>query len=180
MGKGLYLWACHYRTLTIKFTFALGDFVFFCRWIVNDFPQAGVEGAMIRFLMMGIGFGIILTKSEAASWFRIQNMFLFKEAHMYLLMASAVTVGALGIFILKKTQLKSVSGQPIHFGKKALHKGLVPGGVMFGAGWALTGARPGPIFVQMGTGAFAAIITFLGALFGVWIYGFFASTLESK
>ena len=98
------------------------------------------------YTMLGIAFGIILTKSEVISWFRIRKMFLFEEAHMYLIIGSAVVVGAVSITLLKRFSL------------------------LFGIGWAITGACPGPIFAQIGTGALPAIVTLTGALLGSYVY----------
>lgn len=122
------------------------------------------------FLIFGVLFGIVLTKSEVISWFRIQKMFLFEEPHMYLIIGSAVAVGAISIIILKKLGVKSLSKEELNLQGKPYTKGFLIGGVMFGIGWAITGACPGPIFAQIGTGAWPALSTFAGAVLGAYIY----------
>lgn len=125
----------------------------------------------IKFLIYGIGFGIILTKAEIISWFRIQEMFRFQSFHMYGIIGSAIVVGAISILLLKKFNVKDSNGEEIVFLKKPLNKGVIIGGILFGLGWALTGACPGPIFALIGSGYSVFIITMIFALFGVWIYG---------
>lgn len=122
------------------------------------------------YTLLGIAFGIILTKSEVISWFRIRKMFLFEEAHMYLIIGSAVVVGALSIALLKKFNIKSLNNEKINYEGKTYRKGFIYGGLLFGVGWAITGACPGPIFAQIGSGALPAIITLSGALSGSYIY----------
>lgn len=130
-------------------------------------------------IILGITFGFILTKSEVISWFRIQKMFRFEEPYMYLIIGTAVLVGALSVFLLKQFGLKSVSKESLDFSGKTLNKGTVIGGIMFGIGWAITGACPGPIFAQIGTGEYAAISTLAGAVFGSWSYNLVKSELPS-
>ncbi len=125
----------------------------------------------IKFLIYGIWFGIILTKAEIISWFRIQEMFRFQSFHMYGVIGSAIVVGALSILLLKKFNVKDSNGEEIVFLKKPYNKGFIIGGILFGLGWALTGACPGPIFALIGSGYSVFIITMIFALFGVWIYG---------
>lgn len=125
----------------------------------------------IKFLIYGIWFGIILTKAEIISWFRIQEMFRFQSFHMYGVIGSAIVVGALSILLLKKFNIKDSNGEEIVFLKKPYNKGFIIGGILFGLGWALTGACPGPIFALIGSGYSVFIITMIFALFGVWIYG---------
>ncbi len=124
----------------------------------------------------GVLFGIILTKSEVVSWFRIEKMFRFQEAHMYLVIASAIAVGAFSVAILKKLQLRSLQREKLNFAGKTETKGFVIGGFLFGIGWAITGACPGPIFSQIGAGVWPALVTLSGALCGVYLY----STVRSK
>jgi uncharacterized membrane protein YedE/YeeE len=121
-------------------------------------------------ILYGIAFGIVLTKSEVVSWFRIQNMFLFKEPHMYLIIGSAVLVGAFSIQVMKRFQVKTVQGEEIRYTGKPFNKGFIIGGVIFGLGWAITGACPGPIFAQIGAGEYPAIVTLAGALAGAFLY----------
>lgn len=121
-------------------------------------------------LFVGIYFGIILVKSEVVSWFRINKMFQFQEAHMYLIIASAVVVGAISLFLLKRLNAKTIFGDEILPEAKPFQKGVVIGGTLFGIGWAITGACPGPIYAQIGSGNLLAIVTFLGALGGMFLY----------
>ena len=122
------------------------------------------------FIIFGTLFGIILTKSEVISWFRIHKMFLFEEPYMYLIIGSAVVVGIISVFILKKLHIKSINNEEIDFSGKEYNKGFIIGGIIFGIGWAITGACPGPIFAQIGAGEYPAIFTFLGAVAGAYLY----------
>lgn len=131
----------------------------------------------IKFLIFGIVFGIVLTKAEVISWFRIQEMFRFQSFHMYGIIGSAVVVGMLSILLLKKLNIKDFKGKDIIFLKKPFNKGFVIGGILFGLGWALTGACPGPIFALIGNGYSIFVVTMIFALFGAWIYGFFQEKL---
>ena len=121
-------------------------------------------------LLLGTFFGIVLVKSEVASWFRIQKMFHFQEAHMYLVIGSAVVVGALSIALIRALNAYVISGESISFQGKDFHKGTAIGGALFGLGWALTGACPGPIYAQIGSGEYLALITFVGAFIGAYGY----------
>ena len=125
----------------------------------------------IKFVVYGIVFGIILTKAEVISWFRIQEMFRFQSFHMYGIIGSAVIVGAASIMLVKKLKLKSVNGEDIIFPTKPYNKGILIGGAMFGLGWALTGACPGPIFAIIGNGYSVFAVTLIFALLGAWTYG---------
>jgi uncharacterized membrane protein YedE/YeeE len=121
-------------------------------------------------LLMGVYLGILFVKSEVASWERIHNMFLFKEAHMYLIICLAIGVAMLSMLLIKKLDIKSVDGKPIKYEPKPYHTGVIIGGMLFGAGWAITGACPGPIYAQIGAGAWMALFTFVGAMFGMFTY----------
>jgi len=125
----------------------------------------------VRFVIVGIFFGIILVKSEVISWFRIQEMFRFQSFRMYGIMGSAVLVGIVSILLIKKFKLKSIDGESIDLPRKLFNKGQVYGGLMFGLGWAVTGACPGPLFAQIGAGATVVLITLLSAVAGTWVYG---------
>ena len=132
----------------------------------------------VGYLLIGIFFGIVMYKSEAASWFRIYEMFQFQSFHMYGIMGSAVLLGALGIQVIKKNNLKSFFGEPIKFTPK--EKGVtryIVGGLIFGLGWALAGACPGPIYTLIGAGYVPIIVVFIGALLGTFIYGVFRKKL---
>lgn len=122
------------------------------------------------YMVLGIVFGIILTKSEVISWFRIHDMFLFKEAHMYLIIGSAILTGAISVFVLKKLSATKLITKELNLKGKDEHKGTIIGGVVFGIGWAITGACPGPIFAQIGAGEYAAFATLVGAVAGTAIY----------
>lgn len=128
-------------------------------------------------LLIGLGFGIVLVKSEVISWFRIQAMFRFQEAHMYLIIGSAVVVGVISLLIIKRFEMKTVSGEAITIREKPFNKGVILGGIIFGMGWAITGACPGPIYAQIGSGAYMAIVTFVSALLGAYLYAFFQPKL---
>lgn len=121
-------------------------------------------------LPLGIFFGIVLVKSEVSSWYRIQAMFRFEEAHMYLIMGSAVAVGAISILLIKALHLGDVSGQPAALKGKPFTWGIVIGGSVFGMGWAVTGACPGPVYAQIGSGEVMALLTFVGVVVGVLLY----------
>ncbi len=127
---------------------------------------------LIKFLLLGIFFGIVMTKSEVVSWFRIQEMFRFQAFHMYGVIGTAVVLGAIIVFLIKKTKLKNNEGHPIEFHDKAfsIYRYLF-GGIIFGLGWALTGACPGPIFVLIGNGYVVFILVALSAILGTFTYG---------
>ena len=125
----------------------------------------------LKYIIYGTLFGIILTKAEVISWFRIQEMFRFQSFHMYGIIGSAVVVGAISILLIKKFKVKSLNGEDIQFPAKPYNKGFVLGGALFGLGWALTGACPGPIFAIIGNGYSVFIITLIFALMGAWVYG---------
>jgi uncharacterized protein len=127
----------------------------------------------IKYVVIGLFFGIIFIKAEIISWFRIQEMFRFKSFHMYGVIGSAVIVGMISIFLLKKLKVKTIYGEKIQFVTKEFNQGQIYGGILFGLGWALTGACPGPLFAQIGTGITVTIVTLLSAIFGTWVYGYF-------
>lgn len=121
-------------------------------------------------LLIGIVFGITLVKGQLASWFQINQMFRFESPYMYLVIVSAVFVGALSYILIRTLGLKSADGTPIRAAKRPYQKGLIFGGAIFGMGWAITGACPGPIYAQIGAGTLPAIITFAGAIVGMYLY----------
>jgi len=127
---------------------------------------------LLKFLLLGIFFGIIMTKSEVISWFRIQEMFRFQAFHMYGVIGTAVILGVIVVALIKKIKLKSTEGNPIEFHDKAfsIYRYLF-GGIIFGLGWALTGACPGPIFVLIGNGYVVFILIALSAIAGTFTYG---------
>ncbi len=140
--------------------------------------RPGISGlGLVMSLVMGVYFGIVLTKSEVVRWQRVHDMFLFKEAHMYLIIGVGVVVAMISMLVIKRFQAKTVEGQPIVYEPKPFHKGVVIGGILFGAGWAITGACPGPIYAQIGSGAWMAIVTLSGAITGMFAYANLKSRL---
>ncbi|MEK6783134.1 MAG: DUF6691 family protein [Bacteroidota bacterium] len=124
----------------------------------------------IKFILAGIFFGIVLTKGEAISWYRMQEMFHFQSFHMFGIFMTAIPVGALSIMVLRKLNIKTTEGDSISIPDKTFHKGIIFGSLIFGFGWALTGACPGPIYAQLGSGVLVTIVTLASALFGTWTY----------
>lgn len=131
----------------------------------------------LKYAFVGVLFGIVFVKAEIISWFRIQEMFRLQSFHMYGVIGSAVVVGMLSVFLIKKFNIKTIYGEPIEFAKKSFSKGHIYGGVLFGLGWAITGACPGPLFAQIGTGATVIVVTLFSAIAGTWIYGKFREKL---
>lgn len=132
----------------------------------------------IKFLLLGIVFGIVMTKSEAVSWFRIQEMFRFQAFHMYGIIGTAVTLGVAGVALIKKFKIRDYHGNPIEFypKEKSVTRYLL-GGSIFGLGWALSGACPGPMIVNIGYGYWAMGIVFLFAIAGTYLYGLLRAKL---
>ncbi|MBL7721716.1 MAG: YeeE/YedE family protein [Chitinophagaceae bacterium] len=122
-------------------------------------------------------FGIILIKAEVISWFRIQEMFRLQSFHMFGVIGSAVAVGIISVLLIKKLKIKTIYGEPIEFVDKKFNKGNIYGALIFGFGWAITGACPGPLFAQIGTGALVIIVTLFSAIIGTWVYGKFRDKL---
>ncbi len=131
----------------------------------------------IKYLASGILFGIILVKAEIISWFRIQEMFRLQSFHMYGVIGSAVVVGIISVWIIKQLKIKTIDGESIEFSNKSFNKGQIYGGLLFGIGWAITGACPGPIFAQIGTGASVVVVTLISAIAGTWTYGLLRNKL---
>lgn len=126
---------------------------------------------VVIFLLLGIYFGIVLTKAQVISWIRIQEMFHFQSFHMYGVIGSAIITGAIGVQLLKLRNQQSITKQSITIRKVDFQKGQIFGGLIFGLGWALTGACPGPIFAIIGTGYSVFIVILVSALAGTWVYG---------
>lgn len=124
----------------------------------------------IRVLLLGIFFGIVLVKGQVISWFRINQMFRFADPYMYLVIGSAIVVGIVSVLIIRRFNAHTIDGEPILISAKSMNKGTVLGGIIFGLGWAITGACPGPIYAQIGSGTYLAIITFIAAISGAYIY----------
>lgn len=131
----------------------------------------------LKYLVIGVLFGIVFIKAEVISWFRVQEMFRLQSFHMYGVIGSAIVVAAAGIFIIKRFNIKTIYGEKVEFHPKSFNKGQVFGGLLFGLGWAMTGACPGPLFAQIGTGATVIIISLLSAVAGTWVYGFLREKL---
>ena len=131
----------------------------------------------VKYALIGIFFGITFVKAEIISWFRIQEMFRFDSFHMYGVIGTAVFVGMLSVFIIKRGKLKTFDGKEIQIENKKFNKGQIIGGLLFGFGWALTGACPGPLYAQIGAGFTVISITFLFAIFGTWTYGYLKDKL---
>ena len=130
-----------------------------------------------KYLFAGIMFGIILVKAQVISWFRIQEMFRLQSFHMYGVIGSAVVTGAISVLIIKRFKVKTIYGEEIKFYPKQFSKGQIIGGLLFGFGWALTGACPGPLFAQIGTGATVIVVSLLSAVAGTWVYGLLSKNL---
>lgn len=129
---------------------------------------------MILYVLLGVGFGIALTQAEAISWFRIQEMFRFQAFHMYGIIGSALAVAAGSLALIKRLRIKTLHGDPIRIPPKTLGRGYRYwiGGTIFGTGWALTGACPGPLFALVGAGVSVMSVAVLSALLGTWAYGY--------
>lgn len=132
----------------------------------------------LKFLLVGIVFGIVMTKSEAVSWFRIQEMFRFQAFHMYGIIGTAVILGVTGVALIKKFRIRDFHGNPINFHpkEKSVTRYLA-GGIIFGLGWALSGACPGPMVVNIGYGYLSMAIVFFFALVGTYLYGYYKEKL---
>jgi len=126
----------------------------------------------LKFILTGIFFGIVMTKSEAISWYRIQEMFRFQSFHMFGIIGTAVAIGIIGVYLIKKYKLKDIEGQLIVIPTKDKGwKRALFGGIIFGLGWALTGACPGPMFINVGAGYLVMLLVIFGAVLGTYIYG---------
>ncbi|PSL03765.1 DUF6691 family protein [Cecembia rubra] len=135
--------------------------------------------SLLKYLIIGILFGIVFVKAEIISWFRIQEMFRLQSFFMYGVIGSAVIVGMISVQLIKRLNIKSISGEKINIPKKEFRKGQIIGGLIFGLGWALTGACPGPLFAQIGSGFTVIVVTLLSAIAGTWVYGKFADKLPN-
>jgi uncharacterized membrane protein YedE/YeeE len=143
----------------------------------DPLPRTRPWWHQLKYLLAGTAFGVVLVKSEVVSWFRIQEMFRLQSFHLFGIMGSAIAVGMLSVWLIRKFNVKTLDGEPIVLGKKSFHRGQVYGGLLFGCGWAMTGACPGPLFAQIGAGAAVVTVTLLGALVGTWVYGFLRDRL---
>lgn len=125
----------------------------------------------IKYLVAGLVLGIVFTKAEVISWLRIQEMFRLQSFHMYGIIGSAIVVGMISVWLIRKFNIKTIDGEPITFTPKQFNKGQIYGGLIFGLGWGLTGACPGPLFAQIGTGATVVSVVLASAIAGTWVYG---------
>ncbi|RAJ79175.1 hypothetical protein CLV59_106236 [Chitinophaga dinghuensis] len=125
----------------------------------------------MKYLLAGIYFGIVLVKSQVISWFRIQEMFQLTSFHMYGVIGTAVITGMIAVQLIRRFGIKTFEGAPISIEPKQFDKGQIFGGIIFGLGWAITGACPGPLFAQIGSGFTVVLITLLSAIAGTWVYG---------
>lgn len=133
---------------------------------------------LVKYILVGFIFGVVLTKAEAVSWYRIYEMFQFQSFHMYGIIGVAIVTGLIGIKLIKRKQLKDIDGNPIYIQDK--EKGNTRywiGGILFGLGWAMVGACPGPIFILLGSGFLSVGLILLGAVFGTFLYGLFKDKL---
>jgi uncharacterized membrane protein YedE/YeeE len=144
---------------------------------VNESEQKESFWSNLKYLIVGILFGIVFVKAEIISWFRIQEMFRLQSFHMYGIIGSAVMVGAISVFLIKKFKIKTLGGEEIKIEPKTFNKGQIYGGLMFGIGWAMTGACPGPLYAQIGYGASVVVVVLLSAILGTWVYGKFRDKL---
>ena len=128
-------------------------------------------------LLMGIYFGTVLIKSQVISWYQINDMFLFKSAYMYLVIASAIGVGLVSVALIRYWEARTVEGEVIVIKQRPFQPGVIIGGTVFGMGWAITGACPGPIYAHLGAGNLLMLITFIGALTGMYLYALFQPRL---
>ncbi len=140
--------------------------------------QAGEKkDGLLKYLIVGVLFGVIFVKAEIISWFRIQEMFRLQSFFMYGVIGSAILVGIISIQLIKRFNIKTISGEKIAIGNKEFRKGQVIGGFVFGLGWAITGACPGPLFAQIGSGFTVVFVTLLSATAGTWVYGKYSDKL---
>jgi len=132
----------------------------------------------IKFFLVGILFGIVMSKAEIISWYRIYEMFKFQSFHMYGIIGSAVVLGMISMFLFRKKMVKTFEGNEIHVPAKkiGLSRNLL-GGILFGLGWALAGACPGPMFVLVGKGVVSILVVIFGATLGAFLYGYFKEKL---
>src|SRR4051812_21900471 len=168
---------CNFHRLSLPVALWLAAFslpIFYFRCYLICFKMGTNQESFIqnfKYLIVGTVFGIVFVKAEIISWFRIQEMFRLQSFHMYGVIGSAVMVAMLSVWLLKKWNVKSISGEAITLQPKNFQKGQIYGGLIFGLGWALTGACPGPIYAQIGTGVTVVLVTLLSAIAGTWVYG---------
>ena len=126
---------------------------------------------LLKYFILGVFFGIVLIKAEVISWFRIQEMFRFQSFHMYGIIGCALVVGIISYALIRKFNVRSIDGQEIKITPRPFNKGTVIGGLIFGFGWALAGACPGPLYALAGSGIAAFVVVVLSAIAGTFVYG---------
>jgi len=131
----------------------------------------------LKYTLVGLVFGILFVKAEIISWYRIQEMFRLQSFHMYGIIGSAVITAMVSVALIRRFGLRTVYGEPVRIQPKTFSRGQIYGGLLFGCGWAMTGACPGPLFTQIGSGAPAMVVTLFFALAGTWLYGYFRERL---
>lgn len=144
--------------------------------LTHDKSTSGISmklGEGLIYLILGVLFGVILTKSEVISWFRIQEMFRFQSFHMYGIIGSAILVSAISLALIRRFNIKTLGGEAIALVDKPFDKGINQwaGGIIFGLGWALTGACPGPLYALIGNGITVIAVPLIAAMVGAWTYG---------
>lgn len=144
---------------------------------VNDEQVQTPAWHNIKYIVFGMFFGIVLIKSEVVSWYRIQEMFRLQSFHMFGVIGSAVVVGAISVFLIKNFKIKTVYGENIVLHQGKFNKGQIIGGLLFGFGWAMTGACPGPLYAQVGYGSTVILVAIVMAIAGTWVYGKFRDKL---
>jgi uncharacterized membrane protein YedE/YeeE len=137
----------------------------------DQVAEESLIGSNIKYMVVGIMFGIVFVKAEIVSWYRIQEMFRLQSFHMYGVIGTAVVIGIISVWYIKRFKVKTMQGERVVFHKKEFHKGNIIGGLLFGLGWAITGACPGPLFAQIGSGFLVVLVTLLSAIAGTWTYG---------
>jgi uncharacterized membrane protein YedE/YeeE len=142
-----------------------------CAAANDQVAPESIVGSNIKYLAMGMLFGVIAVKSEIISWYRIQEMFRLQSFHMYGVIGTAVVTGAISVWLIKKFNLKTLQGEEVVIHEKKFQWGNVIGGLIFGLGWAITGACPGPLFAQIGSGFMVISVTLFSALLGTFVYG---------
>jgi hypothetical protein len=138
---------------------------------LNNQKAAEGFGSNIKYIFLGMFFGIVLIKTEVVSWFRIQEMFRLQSFHMYGVLCTAVVVATISTLLIKRFKIKTIAGEDVIFRPQPFHKGNIFGGLLFGCGWALTGACPGPMYALVGSGFFPFIVALASAILGTYTYG---------